>query len=353
MLVIGAMSKSLTICIPTNRDFNNSKQSIFSAISFCENNNANLIISDNSKDENKKEILKGVKLPFMKYIFDGPEVAIENWWNSVKESNSSYTMVLSDDDLIFNIQDINIDYKELSKNYIIGIKPTISCWNEKLGIYKNNSFSIEEDDPLERMINYREKSAGDNTTMYSFFDTLILKDLLRLFMYHPTRGGYTDWAFMQAIVSSGKILNDNSKLLVYKNNNWAGDEKFIESKEKELFIKCGLTERGILFSMLFRAIDVYILVLRKNSPIKRAFLIQSAREVFLFYIDLFLINFKKNRDSFLLNEIEAIDKINLNASLEELLVCVLEVINSFNENLKTKYEKFYFESLDCEWGKIK
>ena len=87
--------------------------------------------------------------------------------------------------------------------------------------------------------------------------------------------------------------------------------------------------------------------------IKRAFLIQSAREVFLFYIDLFLINFKKNRDSFLLNEIEAIDKINLNASLEELLVCVLEVINSFNENLKTRYEKFYFESLDCEWGKIK
>ena len=234
------MNKSLTVCIPTNRDLNHSKQSIFSAISFAENNQSQLIISDNSKDKNKEKILQDIELPFIKYISDGPEIAIENWFNAVKNSQSEYTMILSDDDLIFNIQDEKIDYKELKKNNILGIKPIISCWNREAGIYKNNDFNIEENDPLERMLSYRKKSSGDNTTMYSFYDTSILKDLLMVFMYHPTRGGYTDWAFMQALVSSGKILNDTSKLVVYKNKNWFGDKKYIEDQEKKLFSNCGL-----------------------------------------------------------------------------------------------------------------
>ena len=83
------MSKPLTICIPTNRDLNNSKQSIFSAISFSENDDTNLIISDNSNDSNKKQVLEEINLPFLKCIFNGPEIAIENWWNAVKESKSS------------------------------------------------------------------------------------------------------------------------------------------------------------------------------------------------------------------------------------------------------------------------
>ena len=222
--------------------------------------------------------------------FNGPEIAIENWWNAVKESNSLYTMVLSDDDLVFNIHNSNIDYEELKKANIIGIKPIISSWNETSGIYRNNSFSIDENDPLDRMISYRKKSSGDNTTMYSFYDTKILKGLLEVFMYHPTRGGYTDWAFMQAIVSSGKILNDTTKLLVYKNTNWFGDNDFIKAQEKKLFISSGLTERGVLFSMLFRALDVFILVLRKKFSYKKSFLSTICKN-FIFILYKFIFGF--------------------------------------------------------------
>ena len=101
----------------------------------------------------------------------------------------------------------------------------------------------------------------------TFFDTQILKDLLFIFLSHPTRGGYTDWAFMHALISSGKIFHDQSKLLIYKNNNWFGDKKFIKKNEINLYKKAGLTERGVHFSMLFRALDVFILILRESSSL--------------------------------------------------------------------------------------
>ena len=76
---------------------------------------------------------------------------------------------------------------------MIGIKPTISLWNKNVGIYKENTFHLDSEDPLERVLNYAKNCSGNNTSMYSFYDTKILKDLLSVFLYHPNRGGYTDW----------------------------------------------------------------------------------------------------------------------------------------------------------------
>ena len=48
-------NKQLSICMPSNRNFIQSKESISSAIGFCEANNANLVISDNSCDTIKND----------------------------------------------------------------------------------------------------------------------------------------------------------------------------------------------------------------------------------------------------------------------------------------------------------
>ena len=37
---------------------------------------------------------------------------------------------------------------------MIGIKPTISLWNKNVGIYKENTFHLDSEDPLERVLNY-------------------------------------------------------------------------------------------------------------------------------------------------------------------------------------------------------
>ena len=101
-----------------------------------------------------------------------------------------------------------------------------------LEFIKNNTFNLNEEDPLERVLNYKEKCLGDNTSMYSFFDTNILNNLLTIFLYHPQEVDTQIEAFMLAMASSGKILHDASNLLIYKNNNWFGDKQYIKKKRK-------------------------------------------------------------------------------------------------------------------------
>ena len=347
------MKKSLTVCIPTNRKLDEAYSSISSAIEFCKSNEAELIISDNSDDENKQNLLSNKQSNYLKYFFGGPKIAIENWYNAVSKSTSLYTLILSDDDLILNIARPDYAYEEAKKNNIIGIKPIISCWNQKVGIYRNNTFQLEEEDPLDRILGYRKKYGGDNTSMYSFFDTQILKDLLFIFLSHPTRGGYTDWAFMHALISSGKIFHDQSKLLIYKNNNWFGDKKFIKKNEINLYKKAGLTERGVHFSMLFRALDVFILILRESSPINRKLLLVTAKSSFIFYLKVFLQYFNNNMNCFMDKEILQINKINLENNLEKNLEVSILIIESFLNGLSKKYLLFYKKSIGTDWGILK
>ena len=81
------MKKSLTVCIPTNRKLDEAYSSISSAIEFCKSNEAELIISDNSDDENKQNLLSN-KQSLILNIFLGPKIAIENWYNAVNKSTS-------------------------------------------------------------------------------------------------------------------------------------------------------------------------------------------------------------------------------------------------------------------------
>ena len=174
----------------------------------------------------------------------------------------------------------------------------------------------------------------------TLFDTQILKDLLFIFLSHPTRGGYTDWAFMHALISSGKIFHDQSKLLIYKNNNWFGDKKFIKKNEINLYKKAGLTERGVHFSMLFRALDVFILILRESSPINRKLLLVTAKSSFIFYLKVFLQYFNNNMNCFMDKEILQINKINLENNLEKNLEVSILIIESFLNGLSKNI--YYF-----------
>ena len=48
-------NQNLSVCIPSNRNFLASKESISSGIGFCEATNSELIVSDNSDDKIKSE----------------------------------------------------------------------------------------------------------------------------------------------------------------------------------------------------------------------------------------------------------------------------------------------------------
>ena len=66
-------------------------------------------------------------------------------------------------------------------------------------------------------------------------------------------------------MASGKIILDNSKLLIYKNTNWYGDQSFIDNKVQELFKKTKLKNKGHRFERIYRALDCFILLMRESS----------------------------------------------------------------------------------------
>ena len=85
--------------------------------------------------------------------------------------------------------------------------------------------------------------------------------------------------------------------------------------------------------MLFRALDVFILILRESSPINRKLLLVTAKSSFIFYLKVFLQYFNNNMNCFMDKEILQINKINLENNLEKNLEVSILIIESFLNGL--------------------
>lgn len=345
-------NNQLSICIPSNRNFIKSKDSISSAIGFCEANNANLVISDNSCDDIKDDFWNKIKLPNL--IFDSNSSLnfwSDNWLNGIKKCKSTFTGIVSDDDVITNLGNSKIDYDNVDKD-VIAIKPIISLWNEAVGIYKINNFTIQANTAVERVLEYLKLAAGNNTTYFSFFRTSLLKDIYSLLEHHPTKGGYIDWAITITLIASGKIILDNSKLLIYKNTNWYGDQSFIDNKVQELFKKTKLQNKSHRFERVYRALDCFILLMRESSNLDY----QEKLNVAVFLLEINIKFFKEyyesNNEIFSEEEVTIVKKLFSSLDIKEKICNCLDLVSIDNSFLKEKYPNFYFKSLGKEWGNI-
>ena len=345
-------NKQLSICMPSNRNFIQSKESISSAIGFCEANNANLVISDNSCDTIKNDFWNKIELPNL--IFDSNNSLnfwSDNWLNGIKKCKSKFTGIVSDDDVITNLGNSHIDYDNVAED-VVAIKPIISLWNEAVGIYKINNFIIKANTPTERVLEYLKLAAGNNTTYFSFFRTSYLKEIYNLLKHHPTKGGYLDWAITITFIASGKIILDNSKLLIYKNTNWYGDSKFIDAQVQELFTKSKLQNNSHRFERVYRALDCFILLMRENSNLDYKEKLNVAVFLLEINIRLFKDYYENSNENFSSEEIVTIKKLFSSENIKEKIDSCLDIVSISNSFLKEKYPCFYFESLGKEWGNI-
>ncbi len=342
----------LSICIPSNREHINSRATISAALNFCDLSNSELIVSDNSDDIKKSKFWDNIKLDFFNYDSDAPFDSNQNWYNALNKSNGLYAGILSDDDLILNVDNPDVDYLDIYKNDIFGIKPIIQLWNKKVGTYTTNNFNISDETASKRIHTYLTKANGNNTTLYSFYKKEIYHDLMQLSLYHPTKGGYADWAFVAGLVSSGKILLDSSKMLLYKNTNWFGTKEYINKQDQGLYKNCGLTERGSLFGGLFRGLDSFIYVARKSSPVNRKELLEAAKYIFQLNVNAFYNKYHLEPSKFTEEEGKAIQKIKDTHNFEDCLDRSLKVIEVFKKELVPGYLNFYQKSLEKDWGYI-
>ena len=341
---------NLSICIPSKRNLSASKESISCAIGFCEATNSQLIVSDNSNDENKINLWNSFSLPYFKFVSNKEKDDWStNWLNGIQNCNNKFTGIVSDDDLIINLNNSKFSYEELEDD-IVAVKPIISLWNEKNGIYKLNNYSIDAKNSIQRILQYLKLNEGNNSTYFSFFRTSYLRDIYALINDHPTKGGYLDWAITITLIVSGKIIIDNSKLLIYKNTNWSGDQGSINTKVMELFKNSGLLEDSYKFEMIFRAIDCFILSMRHNSNLEN----EEKLEVSVFLLELnirfFREYYNKNINIFSDREKKQIQDFDYAENIADKLNICLKLVSHNIPGLEEKYKNFYYKSLHKKWG---
>ena len=342
----------LSICIPSKRNYIDSKDSISSAIGFCDSSNSELHISDSSGDKNKRELWGGLSLKNFNYCESEYKTSTENWYNAAKNASGMFIGMCSDDDLLVNIKDPEIEYSLLPSN-ISGIKPTIQLWTEKNGFYSINSFSLTQETALERVKAYVNSANGNNTTLYSFFKGSVLKDLQEASLFHPLKAGCSDWSIVLALVSSGQVLYDPSKLYIYKNTNWIGSNLDIENEQKKLYKNVGISDRAFYLSRVFRAIDGLTYITRKNTPIDRLEAVAAGKFIFELNLNLFVQEFGKNTKYFEENEIKDIERIKMDDSSEKKLDILISLLDNFDKSIACKFINFYQKVTGNSWGNIK
>ena len=256
-------------------------------------------------------------------------------------------------DIIVNIDKSVFDYKDIVYEDIIGIKPVISLWNSQVGLYKQNNFNIDADAAVDRIKQYYNLNNGNNTSYFTFYKSKILKDIFKLLKYHPTQGGYTDWSIVVSCIASGKVLVDPSKQLIYKNNNWFGDQAHIQKQISKLYVDCGLGEKGALIAPLLDALDGFILIMRNNSNIPIDEKLDAAEFVLNTNIRKFVNVFNTTTyHQFPFEVKNKVDAFKVESKIDDKLEVCLEIISSLFPSLESKYKIFYKFSTNLEWGNL-
>ena len=341
----------LSVCIPSKRSLVDSKDSISAAIGFCESSKAELQISDNSQDEQKKEFWNNINLNNFNYFSSNCKTSGENWHNAAKNAKGSFIGMCSDDDLIINISNPDLNYSLLPHD-IAGIKPSINLWTKELGFYKENNFSITDETALERVISYSKLCSGNNTTLYSFFRSDLLKEVQEASIKNPIKSGTDDWSLVIALVASGKIILDTSKLYIYKNQNWIKQKQIID-EQKKLYRNINICDRALHFSKLFRALNGLTYITRKKSNIKRIQLLEAANYTFKKNVKYFLDYYYENKILFLQKEKEKINLLEIDNSIEKNMDLILEIIRIWDYHVADKYLDFYKNVTGNDWGIVK
>ncbi len=254
----------LSVCMPSNRDFANSRRAIETAVAFCEARDAVLIVSDNSRDAEKAAYWQG-RSPVLHYIPDAPIAATDNQLSALGAAKTPFLLQIGDDDEIFsNPKVVPVDLGALGDDYI-GVKPVTEMFLPGMGPVRRQEFGLEKDDPGLRLRDYLAYSDGSNVAYYSIFRTAPFMDLTRFFLSrHPTRGGFCDWQIAFAFWVIGKLKSDPSIIYRYNASQWSTEEVVRESALKS-YLAAGLTAEFQKYKSLIRGLDFYVFISRKNA----------------------------------------------------------------------------------------
>lgn len=261
----------LSICMPSNRPWTTSRDAIESALVYAEKTGARLIVSDNSRDPEKRSALQN-RSPSLLYHYSPSEDASGNWLEALSLADTPFLLPMGDDDQIhFNEGNTPVDLSLLPDD-IAGVRPHTQIWTAENGVCQTETYTIDAPSPAERLQEFSRKVMGNNSMFYSIYRTSVFPSLFRFFTQtHPTKGGYCDWSLTFALITAGRMIHDPSLIYRYDLGIWATGEG-IAAASSNLYLKAGLPADSEKYAALLRFLDVHVFTLRPSlqlSPEER------------------------------------------------------------------------------------
>ncbi|MCV9996683.1 hypothetical protein OE766_00300 [Pararhizobium sp. YC-54] len=262
----------LSICMPSNRPWATSRDAIESALAYARKTGARLIVSDNSRDPEKRAQLQD-RSPDLLYHYSSSEDASANCMEALSLADTPFLLPMGDDDQIHvNQGETPVDLSALPDD-VVGVRPQTQIWTAKSGVCQTETYTIDGASPGERLQEFTRKVMGNNSIYYSIYRTSVFVPLLRFFAQaHPTNGGYCDWALSFALITAGRMVHDPSLIYRYDLGIWA-TEQGIAAASSNLYQKAGLPAGSEKFAALLRFLDVHVFTLRRSlslAPAQRA-----------------------------------------------------------------------------------
>jgi hypothetical protein len=259
----------LSILLPSNRKLADSRRSIETALAFCEKRDAMLIVSDNSRDPEKRELLKNAS-PRLRYI-EPPDTTLHTNLRSVfAAADTEFVMMMGDDDELFvSPKDEPLDLGRVPPD-CIGVRPLIAVMNSEGRVMRVKDFSILDQMPGARIMRYNDSAGGDNAAFYSIFRRKPYTDLMLFYLdHHPLKAGFCDWALASVMFSFGRLPYDPGIVFKYNYHQWDRDEK-LNAQIDGFYTAVGLPVTARRFKLLLLYLDIVILASHRGSPLDEA-----------------------------------------------------------------------------------
>ncbi|CAN7362460.1 hypothetical protein LJR098_003034 [Rhizobium sp. LjRoot98] len=253
----------LSICMPSNRPWATSRSAIESALAYAEKTGALLIVSDNSRDPEKRAFLQN-RSPNLLYHYSSSEDASGNGLEALSLADTPFVMPMGDDDHIqFSADETPVDLSLLPDD-VVGVRPQTQIWTAENGVCQTECYTVDAASPAERLHEFTRKVMGNNSIYYSIYRTGAFVPLLRLFTQaHPTNGGYCDWSLTFALITAGRVVHDPSLIYRYDLGIWATENGIAEATSN-LYVKAGLPADSEKYAALLRFLDVHVFAIRPS-----------------------------------------------------------------------------------------
>ena len=275
---------------------------------------------------------------------------IENWFNAFNATEGEFVLVMGDDDTIFRFTE-NPAFNNLPGD-VVGIKPCVFAYAGHRGILNMNASPIQAAKASDRISENLQSSSGSNLGIFSFWRRSVFQSLMELwFLHHPTRGTYCDWALMNGLVSSGKVVVDPSACYFYNLQNWAGDTEAILRQVEWAFTSSGLPKGSSAYARLFNAIDSYIFVGRKDSPLSPHERKTASMFCLEFYLKDFITNLPRQTAHENAKEIlQLSERLAGNHSVTSIFERISDVCSAIRPGLGVEYKDFCGFATGKPWG---